>query len=101
MILPAILLMGVHVVFSLTPATTAGIFTGMSNNTPALASVLDLIRNSSANPEAAASDAVVGFSVVYPLGVFGRMVVLALALRLWRVDFAANAPLGAMQPAEK
>jgi putative transport protein len=87
MILPAILLMGVHVVFSLTPATTAGIFTGMSNNTPALASVLDLISNSFPDPEAAASEAVVGFSVVYPLGVLARM----LVLRFWKIDFAGEA----------
>jgi len=91
MILPAFLLIGVHVAFSLTPATTAGIFTGMSNNTPALASVLDLIRNSSANPEVAAQEAVVGFSVVYPLGVLVRMLVLTAVLRFWKVDFAGEA----------
>ncbi|MBE2224589.1 MAG: transporter, partial [Anaerolineae bacterium] len=81
MILPALLLMIVHVAFRLTPATTAGIFTGMSNNTPALASVLDLISNSFPDPETAASEAVVGFSVVYPLGVLARMLVLAAVLR--------------------
>jgi len=91
MILPAFLLIGVHVAFSLTPATTAGIFTGMSNNTPALASVLDLIRNSSANPEVAAQEAVVGFSVVYPLGVLVRMLVLTAVLRFWKVNFAGEA----------
>lgn len=91
MILPALLLVGIHFALQLTPATTAGIFTGMSNNTPALASVLARIAESAPNPDVAASEAVVGFSVVYPLGVFGRMVVLALALRLWRVDFAAEA----------
>ncbi len=91
MILPAILLLIVHIAFRLTPATTAGIFTGMSNNTPALASVLDLISSSAADPEKAASEAVVGFSVVYPLGVFARMLVLAFILRIWQVDFAGEA----------
>jgi putative transport protein len=91
MILPALLLIIVHVAFNLTPATTSGIFTGMSNNTPALASVLDLINNSSADPEVPLSEAAVGFSVVYPLGVLARMLVLAFILRLWRVDFAAEA----------
>ncbi|MFO7679970.1 MAG: TrkA C-terminal domain-containing protein [Chloroflexota bacterium] len=91
MLLPAVLLLVVHVAFSLTPATTAGIFTGMSNNTPALASVLDLINNSSPDPATAASEAVVGFSVVYPLGVFARMLVLAAILRFWQVDFAGEA----------
>ena len=88
MTLPALLLLAIHLVLDLTPATTVGIFTGMSNNTPALASVLDLIGP---NNETAASDAVVGFSVLYPLGVLGRMLVLAIVLRLWPVDFAAEA----------
>ena len=91
MILPALLLVAVQIAFGLTPALTTGIFTGMANNTPALASVLDLIGNSSANPEIAASEAVVGFSVVYPLGVLARMLVLAAIFRFWRVDFAAEA----------
>ncbi|WP_420628664.1 aspartate:alanine exchanger family transporter [Candidatus Leptofilum sp.] len=90
MTLPALLLLGIHFALDFTPATTVGIFTGMSNNTPALASVLDLIGQRG-GAETAASDAVVGFSVVYPLGVLGRMLVLAIVLRLWPVDFAAEA----------
>ncbi len=90
MMLPALLLLGLYFALDLSPATTVGIFTGMSNNTPALASVLDLIgqRGGSAT---AVSDAVVGFSVVYPLGVLARMLVLAVVLRLWPVDFADEA----------
>ena len=91
MILPALLLFSVHIAFNLTPAITTGIFTGMSNNTPALASVLDLINNGSANPEVALSAAAVGFSVVYPLGVLARMLILAVILRLWPFDFTAEA----------
>lgn len=91
MILPACLLFLIHVAFRLTPATTVGIFTGLSNNTPALASVLDLINNSAVDPQTAVSEAVVGFSVVYPLGVFVRMLVLALVLRFWQIDFAGEA----------
>ena len=90
MTLPAVLLLGIHLALDLTPATTVGIFTGMSNNTPALASVLDLISQRG-GAETAASDAVVGFSVVYPLGVLARMLVLAIVLRFWPVDFAAEA----------
>lgn len=91
MVLPALLLVVVHFVLNLTPATTTGIFTGMSNNTPALASVLELINNNSIDPETAAAEAVVGFSVAYPMGVLVRILVLALMLRLWRVDFGAEA----------
>ena len=91
MILPALLLVIVHFAFDLTPAMTTGIFTGMSNNTPALATVLDLINSSSARPEIPLSEAAVGFAVVYPVGVLARMVVLALILRFWRFDFGAEA----------
>jgi putative transport protein len=91
MILPAIFLVIIHFALNLTPATTTGIFTGMSNNTPALASILDLINSSSTDPETAASEAVVGFSVAYPLGVLARILVLAFMLRLFQVDFKAEA----------
>ncbi|MGD2047974.1 MAG: TrkA C-terminal domain-containing protein, partial [Chloroflexota bacterium] len=91
MIIPALLVVVFHFTFDLTPATTTGIFTGMSNNTPALASVLDLINSNSIDPEAVSSEAVVGFSLTYPLGVLARILVLAGALRVWRIDFRAEA----------
>jgi putative transport protein len=52
--------------------------------------VLDLLHQSGAD-DTAVSQAVVGFSVVYPLGVLVRMLILALALRFVRVDFSAEA----------
>ena len=91
MVIPALLVVAAHFTFDLTPATTAGIFTGMSNNTPALASILDLINSNSADPETVTSEAVVGFSLTYPLGVLARIMVLAAVLRLWRIDFGAEA----------
>lgn len=91
MILPALLLLLVHLAFDLSPALTTGIFTGMSNNTPALAAVLDLVQRQSVDWQAGSSQAVVGFSVVYPLGVLGRILVLAAVLRVSRMDFAGEA----------
>ncbi|MGD8856060.1 MAG: TrkA C-terminal domain-containing protein, partial [Chloroflexota bacterium] len=91
MVIPALLVVVFHFAFDLTPATTTGIFTGMSNNTPALASVLDLINSDSVDPEAIASQATVGFSLVYPLGVLARIMVLGVVFRLWPIDFKAEA----------
>jgi putative transport protein len=91
MVIPAALVVLAHFTFDLSPATTTGIFTGMSNNTPALASVLDLINSESADPETVASQAVVGFSLTYPLGVLARIMVLAVVARLWPIDFTAEA----------
>ncbi|MCA9961577.1 MAG: hypothetical protein KC443_21205 [Anaerolineales bacterium] len=91
LLLPAVLLIGLDIALGLTPASSAGIFTGLSNNTPALASVLDFVHNELPQPDTAVSAAVVGFSVVYPMGVLGRMLVLAITQRLWRIDYAAEA----------
>jgi len=91
MLLPALLLLVIHFTLALTPATTAGLFTGMANNTPALASVLDIVHSSAVDADRAANDLVVGFSVTYPLGVFVRILVLALVLFIWRIDFEGEA----------
>ena len=91
MIVPVLLLIVAHFIFDLTPATTTGIFTGVINNTPALASVLDLISSDSLNPGTVTTEAVVGFSLTYPLGVLARIMVLAAVFHLWRIDFREEA----------
>lgn len=91
LLLPALLLVGLALAIGLSAATTAGIFTGLATNTPALASVLSYLQNALPAADTAVSAAVVGFSVVYPMGVLGRMLVLALAARRWRIDFDAEA----------
>lgn len=91
LLLPAVLLLPIGLYFQLSPASVVGIFTGQANNTPALASVLDYLQVNLSRPDTALAEAVVGFSVVYPVGVLGRMLVIAFTLRLWRVDFAAEA----------
>ncbi|MBK8988866.1 MAG: transporter [Chloroflexi bacterium] len=91
LLLPALLLLPIGLALQFSPASLAGMFTGQSNNTPALASALDYLRVNLPQPDAALAEAVVGFSVVYPMGVLGRMLVLALTMRWWRVDFAAEA----------
>lgn len=91
LLFPALLLVGLDVALGLAPASSAGIFTGLSNNTPALASVLDYLQNNLGESATAVSQAVVGFSVVYPMGVLGRMIVIAVTQRWWRIDYAAEA----------
>ncbi len=91
LLLPALLLVPLALALGLSPASMAGMFTGQSNNTPALASVLDYLQTNLPQPDAALAQAVVGFSVIYPMGVLVRMLVLALTMRWWRIDFAAEA----------
>ncbi|HSH01248.1 MAG TPA: TrkA C-terminal domain-containing protein [Anaerolineae bacterium] len=93
LLLPAGLLLGVAWWSDLSAASLAGVFTGMGNNTPALASTLDYINRVLPVGErgGAVAAAVVGFSVVYPLGVVGRMLVLVLAGWWWEIDYEGEA----------
>jgi putative transport protein len=63
----------------------AGVLAGASTNTPALAAVIDSLGGSDAS-----AGAVVGYSLTYPFGVLGALVVIALAPRLLKVDLAAE-----------
>jgi putative transport protein len=93
MALPALLLIASFFFLPLTPAHMAGIFAGTSTNTPALAGVLDYINNTlpAAQVDLGIAHTVVGFSIVYPLGVLGRMVAILLTQRWWRIDYQAEA----------
>ncbi|MEO7909539.1 MAG: aspartate:alanine exchanger family transporter [Roseiflexaceae bacterium] len=93
LVLGAVLLAALQRLLGLQPAVVAGMFAGSFTNTPALASVLDYIRN--AAPKEALdqllADPVVGYSATYPIGVIGTMVAIVVARRIWRVDYAAEA----------
>jgi len=62
-------------------------------NTPALAGVLENLQVGAvlAVGERLMAEAVVGYSVAYPVGVIGVIAALAVAQRLWKVDFAREA----------
>lgn len=77
----------------LTPAVAAGMFTGSLTNTPALAGLLDWV-SAYAPPalrESMLAEPVVGYTLAYPVGVVGGIVAIAIAQRLWKVDYAAEA----------
>lgn len=68
--------------------TAAGVFAGALTNTPALAGVMQQLKQSSGGAPGAAALAapVVGYSVAYPLGVLGAIAAIAIAERLGRRD---------------
>lgn len=66
---------------ALRPGVAVGIFAGALTNTPALAGVLDVLRQQGAS-DAALADPVVGYSVTYPMGVLGVLGAIVLARRL-------------------
>lgn len=64
----------------------AGLYAGSLTNTPALAAVLEHIRESSHGDAALLADPVVAYSLAYPMGVLGVILVLAVARGLWRKE---------------
>lgn len=80
---------GIHFLFGFDASTSAGLFAGSTTNTPALAGLLDTIGK---GPFGEAmnrmiEEAVVGYSLSYPMGVLGVMIVIAIMQRLMKVDY--------------
>jgi putative transport protein len=85
----------------LTPARAAGVYTGAMTNTPALAATRELLqqrgRSAGLSPEqlrAISDEPVVAYSVAYPIGVIGVLVLFAALRRRWKPDLepVAEAP---------
>ncbi len=80
---------GLSKLFGFDAAITAGLVAGSFTNTPSLAGLLDLINNT--QPEALrapmSNEAVVGYSLSYPMGVLGVMLAIQLMERVMKVDY--------------
>lgn len=79
-----------HFLFQFDASTTAGLFAGSTTNTPALAGLLDQISNTEINPDMQKEKSefgVIGYSLSYPMGVFGPMLAILLAQRLLGIDY--------------
>lgn len=86
--LSAAITIGVHFLFELDAATTGGLFAGSTTNTPALAGLLDLIENSNTEEISNLSDhAVIGYSLSYPMGVFGTLIAIFFMKKWLKIDF--------------
>lgn len=69
-------------------ASITGIYAGSTTNTPALASVIDLVnQHDSANSAALTQALVVGYTYSYPMGVIGVMITLKLMERFFKIDY--------------
>ena len=76
-------------VFDFSAGTVAGIYSGSTTNTAALAGVIDYVTNTF-DPTAAAKasqDSVVGYSYSYPMGVIGAMLGILLFERIFKIDY--------------
>lgn len=64
-----------------------GAYAGSTTNTPALAAVIDYINNLQGANQNLASDAVIGYSFSYPMGVMGSIIVILLMEKLLKIDY--------------
>src|SRR5689334_848314 len=80
LIIAALFTVIAHYILSLSAGLTAGLFAGSLTNTPALASVLDTVKNygSQVNLDHLLNEPVVGYSLTYPMGVIGTIVAIVL-----------------------
>ena len=91
-LLSAALAYGIGVWLDFDAATTGGLYAGASTNTPALAGLLDAIQKSVPleGQDAVSQQAVVGYSLAYPLGVLGVMLGLFVLQRVYKIDYGAE-----------
>lgn len=76
-----------HMLFQFDASASAGLLSGVTTNTPALAGLLDAIQKQGAeSADVQSQNAVVGYSISYPMGVLGTMVALLIMRRWLRVD---------------
>lgn len=68
---------------------TAGLFSGATTSTPALAAALETLKQ--AEPRSTLSEPVVAYSICYPFGVIGVVLAVRVGWRLWKPDLPGEA----------
>lgn len=93
LIVAALIVAAEAALLNLKSTVAAGIFTGALTNTPALAQVLSYVTNGPLQLASAAvgTEPVVGYSVAYPMGVIGPILIILLMQRVWRIDYRQDA----------
>ncbi len=77
----------------LKPTVAAGLFAGSQTSTPALAGVLETIKQikTGVGLDQLLAEPVMGYSVTYPMGVMGSVLAISLVQKLWKVKYADEA----------
>ena len=78
--------------FEIKTPLAAGMFAGSLTNTPALAGVLEHIQAIAPAGllEQMSAEPVIAYSLTYPVGVLGMLLVIYLVQRLWKIDYHAE-----------
>ncbi|MBE2236682.1 MAG: transporter [Caldilineaceae bacterium] len=93
LILAALIVVAEAFLLNLKSTVAAGIYTGALTNTPALAQVLSYVNNGPLRLTSSTigTEPVVGYSVAYPLGVIGPILIILLMQRVWRINYKQDA----------
>ncbi len=86
LLVAAALTASLHWLLHLDGPLVAGTFAGSLTNTPALAGVLQALRDAGPGQEALLARPVVAYSVTYPAGVVGVLLSIWLMRRIWKAD---------------
>jgi len=84
------IVIALHYLFAFEATTTSGLYAGSTTNTPALAGLLDAISNQKTGSDAIkrmSEEAVIGYSLSYPMGVIGVMIAITLMQRALKIDY--------------
>lgn len=93
LIVAALIVAAEAALLNLKSTVAAGIYTGALTNTPALAQVLSYVVSGSLHLAGGSvgTEPVVGYSVAYPMGVIGPILIILLMQRVWRIDYKRDA----------
>ncbi len=88
LLLSALVALGVKYLFEFDAATTVGLYSGSTTNTPALAGVIDLVsQGNSTDKSTIIQRLAIGYTYSYPIGVIGVMLAIVIMERLFKVDY--------------
>ena len=94
MVFSSALTYGLFLLFDLEPSVITGIFAGSSINTPALAGILDTFSSQTTDENVLnvlIENAVVGYSISYPMGVLASMIAITLLQKWLKIDYKKEA----------
>lgn len=83
----AIVAVGVHIVMGFDGATTVGIYSGSSTNSPSLASAIELVNQGFHEKSNHIQNLVVGYTFSYPMGVMGVMIAIKFMEKVFQINF--------------
>lgn len=88
--LSALVAIIIHYLMNFDGATTVGIYSGSSTNSPSLASAIELINQGYKNKANHIQNLVVGYTFSYPMGVLGVMLAIKIMEKRFKINYEAE-----------